>query len=479
MRTSVLLIICVLLLAQNGCFKRNAEESPPVTASSSSVTQKPAVPEAGENNTVEQPPKPLDSILDSIDLEPPVDKRSESPAPGATSTYLADPLPEPVHGSDTSSENETDFGLTTDYDNTATSTTNNGLEPDYVVNEGVDFGNAFSFGNEPDEKIDQQVITDDTITLAEPGLTDFTKELSETSILKQDETSSFEPEQNEPEQDEQLHQAQTEPPIKLPTPALPTTKPAQPTSTLEIDTVDTCDYVNNGGKFFESVYINSHKNAGDAPIHAGFQCTNFDKEKSAGRDVNVETVLSAKRNNGALDINAVVQYCEDPNGDLIGAEANVRQGNVKLKHSALRVGDAINTKTVVNGSKTSIDNIPCNKNVPVGGHAAMQLALLKNPIKENEKRKMSFYDSVNQQLTDVVMTAGEIEPVDVLGKTMNLRRINAELLRNNSPMKDAEITISLWADKAGNIIKTESPFQGDDYFVTVRTTEGIAKEGMK
>ncbi len=248
-------------------------------------------------------------------------------------------------------------------------------------------------------------------------------------------------------------------PVPPPEPA-----PAPPT----LDTVDSTDYLGQGGTYWDALYVGSN--------HVGYQSTNFSFKTLQEKPVlcvEIRSQLKALRIGVPIELETAIRSFETRSGELIGCQSKTLAGNVLIEHLAKVVGKNLNTTTIL-GDNTQESQLPWNPGAGTGGYAAIQISLWKNSIQDQEERRVAFYDPSNRSPVDAVLAAQEIESVDVLGKRLNLRKVEALLRYAQQP-----IPFTFWVDAKGNIVLMSTPFIGEEQLISIRTSEEEAKKNWQ
>ena len=242
---------------------------------------------------------------------------------------------------------------------------------------------------------------------------------------------------------------------------------------LVADLVDTIKYLDVANaetrKYWDSIYIGRR--------HVGFQSTEFSSKQIAGNPVlciEVQNRITMMRLGVPTEVAVAVRSFESFSGKFLGCQSKKQMGTMLVDHSAKIVGDTLETVTEV-GDKVVKQQFPWNSTNKIGGYSSIQISLFRKPMLAKEERKVTFYDPTNLTLVDAVLAAGEVEQIDILGQTVNLRKIEAILKYVQAPSA-TPIPFTLWADVAGNIIRSETPFVGEDRLISIRTDAIIAKD---
>ncbi len=258
-------------------------------------------------------------------------------------------------------------------------------------------------------------------------------------------------------------------PEPKPTPPPPTqpssaTPPVADAGKLKIDTVDTTRYLDDGGKFWDAIYIGARQ--------VGFQSTEFSRQTIQDHPVLcviARNVINVLHLGSPTEISAAHRSFETPQGEMIGNTSKIKRDSLVIDQIAKVVEESLEITTKMEG-KTTTEVLPWKTGQGTGGFCAIQISLFKNPIQENEERRVAFYDPTRQEVVDAILAARDIEMIDILGKNLNLRKIDAIF---KTPQ--TQIPVTFWTDGVGNIIRMSTPFVGTETLTSIRTTQEAIK----
>jgi len=232
------------------------------------------------------------------------------------------------------------------------------------------------------------------------------------------------------------------------------------TPPLMIDTVDTTWYLEDGGKFWDAIYVGS--------VSVGFQSTEFSKEIIQDHQVNcviVHNHIRVPHLETPGEISAEHRSLETLQGEFLGSQSKIERDGFLIEQVAKVIDDTLQI-TLTLGEQTTQQELPWKIGARTGGVCEIQVSLLKNPMQDSEERRVSFYDPTRQAIIDATLVAKEIETVELPNQTVNLRRIETIF---KAPQE--QIPITLWTDSVGNIIRMVQPLLQTETLTTIRTTE--------
>lgn len=274
----------------------------------------------------------------------------------------------------------------------------------------------------------------------------------------------------------EIEEATSTPPMPEPEILPPTVEtpaeadPVPVTQTLTVDLVDPVRYIDQGGVFWDAIYLGSQ--------HIGYQATSYSVPTVQNKPilkVRLRNQINALRLGTPLEITSATQAFESLGGELISAQTKIQSetasGSSEIDHTAQVKDDKLVLSTRIGEAEAVEAELPWRAGSRTGGPDAIQISLLKNPIEKQEQRRITFYDASNFSFVEASLTAGEVETVDILGKPLNLRRIDAKL----QYQQGAAIPYTLWTDANGNIIRSARPFAGEEMLITIRTNQKNAK----
>lgn len=243
----------------------------------------------------------------------------------------------------------------------------------------------------------------------------------------------------------------------------------EPPIPLEADLLDPRQYLDQGGTFWDAVYLGTQ--------HVGYQSTDYGTVDNDGKTflrIEIRNKMNTLRLGQPLDVISQSRFIETFSGELLGCRVDIQFGKQPIFHSGeLKTKEKI-LKTITQfGTQTSEGEIPWKIGARTGGAASIQNSLFRNPILAEEERKITFYDPSNFSMVDAVLSAREVETVSIHGQPRNLRKVEAIL--KFLPMGRIEKTnapkfYTYWTDTNGNIIRSSTPFAGGE-LITIRTTK--------
>ena len=159
---------------------------------------------------------------------------------------------------------------------------------------------------------------------------------------------------------------------------------------------------------------------------------------------------------------------ETPDGGLVEFSSEMPQGALPMKSSGRVAGDTLEL-SVTSGGKSLDQKIPWRDEY--GGPFAVELSLLTQPMAPGEKRSIGHFDVGAGMLATTALAAKDYQEVELPGGKQ-------ELLQIDSSMDFAGQTLkaTIWADRAGEVLKTRINAMGLDLEV-VRATEAEALAG--
>jgi len=227
---------------------------------------------------------------------------------------------------------------------------------------------------------------------------------------------------------------------------------------LKIDIVDSIDYLEDGGTIQDAIYIGSKQ--------VGFQSTEFSRQTIQGHPafcVIVQNHIQVLHQETSIEISTEHRAFETLQGELIGSQSRIQRDNVFIEQIAAVMDENLEITTTIE-EQTTQKALPWRIGGRTGGLCTIQVSLFKNPMLDQEERRLSFYDPTRQEIIETVLAAKEIEKVNVLDNTLILRRIEAVY---NVPQE--QLPITFWTDAKGNIVRSSMPFLGTEGLTTIRT----------
>jgi len=223
--------------------------------------------------------------------------------------------------------------------------------------------------------------------------------------------------------------------------------------TLKIDTVDSINYLEDGGTFQDTIYV------GSKPV--GFQSTEFSRETIQGHPV-LCVIVRNQLQVTPLEISAAHRSIETLQGELINCQSKIMRNDVLIDQTAVVMNENLEITTTIEEQATQ-KALPWKIGARTGGLCAIQVSLFQNPMQDQEERRLSFYDPTRSAIVETVLIAKNIEKVTLSGQTLTLRRIETVF---KAPQE--QIPITLWTDAVGNIARMSLPFRETETLVTTR-----------
>ena len=241
-------------------------------------------------------------------------------------------------------------------------------------------------------------------------------------------------------------------------PRRPEPQKIEESETLRIDTIDATDYLEYGGTFQDTIYV------GAQPV--GFQSTEFSRQTIQERpvlEVIVRNQLQVACPESPVEISAAHRSFETLQGELITCQSKILRNNVLIDQTAAVKEEHLEITTTMDGETTQ-EALPWRIGARTGGLCAIQVSLLKNPMQDQEERRLSFYDPTRQAVVETILAAKDLEKVNLSGETLTLRRVETIF---KAPKE--HIPITFWTDGAGNIVQMSMPFREKETLTTIRT----------
>lgn len=300
------------------------------------------------------------------------------------------------------------------------------------------------------------VSLDDTPLFVDPNPEDTDGALADSVLIEPDLTPKA------PQGELEMILSQPDPP--QPIPPQPTPPQPAPKSMVVVDLVDPVNYWNSEGTFWDAVFVGSKQ--------VGFQSNEFSSQKIQGlpvKQVVVKNQVNTSQFDHPLEFAAVHSSFETLDGDLIGCQSKIKNGQIMFEQNAKVIGQhlELETKLAENSAKQVIPWQSLRKqNGNIGGCCTIQISLYKQPLQDREERRLSFFDPNRQSVVNAVLAAQGIESVDVWGKTYALQRIDAVLQSRLD-----RVPCVFWTDRIGSIIKMSTPFLENETLTTLRSTK--------
>jgi hypothetical protein len=183
----------------------------------------------------------------------------------------------------------------------------------------------------------------------------------------------------------------------------------------------------------------------------GYGRTIIRTEGQGGADVvRIEGLNRLKFRRAGRQIALGVDFAsrQTPGGELIDFEASISQGPRPIQQTRGKVvGDKLEMDVTTLG-KTVSSSIPWQSDFC--GPLAPQLDLMRNPLKPGEKRTVHELMPAANVVCRTEMAAAEYEPVDVLGQTHDLLRID---LTTTLPGGQVQRSTA-WMDGSGDVLRS-------------------------
>ena len=142
---------------------------------------------------------------------------------------------------------------------------------------------------------------------------------------------------------------------------------------------------------------------------------------------------------------------ETPDGVLIDFELVMKQGTTPMRTTGKVVGNRLELQIQSQGQK---QNHSVAWPAGAGGLLGAELSLLAKPLKPGEQRTVEYLNIDNQACT-TEMTAQKEEPVELLGGSFRLLKIDTvERMAPNAQGQRVEIQGAVWTNAAGEVLKT-------------------------
>ncbi len=222
---------------------------------------------------------------------------------------------------------------------------------------------------------------------------------------------------------------------------------------LKIDTVDPTNYLENGGTFRDTITIGSKE--------VGFQSTEFSRE-TVQDHLLLYVVVHNHIKTPSMELSAAHQSFETLQGELVNCQSIIRRNNLQTDQVAQVTEESLEITSTFDGNTTT-ETLPWKIGSRTGGVCAIQISLLKNPMLDNEERRVSFYDPTRQAIIEAILAAKDVETVKFPDRTLNLRRIETVF---KAPQE--QIPITFWTDAVGNIVQMSMPFMETETLKTIR-----------
>ena len=229
---------------------------------------------------------------------------------------------------------------------------------------------------------------------------------------------------------------------------------------LKVDTVDSTNYLEDGGTFQDTIYVGSKQ--------VGFQSTEFSRQtiqEHPALCVIVRNQFQVSYQEAPLEISADHRSLETLQGELINSQSKILRNDVLINQTAVVMDEALEITTMIE-EQTTQKSLPWRIGGRTGGLCTIQVSLFKNPMQDQEERRLSFYDPTRQAIIEAILVAKDIEKVTFSGQTLTLRRIETVF---KAPQE--QIPITFWTDAVGNIVQMSMPYMGTETLTTIRTNE--------
>jgi hypothetical protein len=137
-------------------------------------------------------------------------------------------------------------------------------------------------------------------------------------------------------------------------------------------------------------------------------------------------------------------------GQLLRVESNISSGTGELRTIGRRQGDLVEFETRAGDTTRKWTlSLPAN----CGGYFAVEWSLKRQPLATGERRQLTAVVPVLNQVAEITLQSGPYERVELLGESVQLRRIDQQLELPGGQRIDSV----LWADEQGEVLKSETP----------------------
>jgi hypothetical protein len=210
---------------------------------------------------------------------------------------------------------------------------------------------------------------------------------------------------------------------------------------------------------WDAIYLQGKK--------VGYTHTRVFEIEEEGRDLlrmDAESVMKIGRFNEEAEQRMTMRSFETPEGQMVRFETIVQQGPTPDRTVGRVEGENL-VLEITTAGKTSTTRIPWSHDI--GGFLAQEQELALRPMKPGDKRTLKVLFPVLNQVADVTLTAGDEESVDVLVGTLDLQRIDGNVVLPGG----FQIPSTMWVDRSGETIKTHTALMEQETF---RTTKEVA-----
>ena len=180
------------------------------------------------------------------------------------------------------------------------------------------------------------------------------------------------------------------------------------------------------------------------------------------------SLLSVKRFGQVFKAETRFTSIETPQGGLVEFSSEMPQGALPMKSSGRVAGDTLEL-SVTNGGKSVDQKIPWRDEY--GGPYALESSLLTQPMTPGDERSIRHFDVGLGMLATTALVAKDYQDVQLPGGKQELLQIDSTVDFAGQTLK-----ATLWADRAGEVLKTRINAMGLDLEV-VRATEAEALAG--
>lgn len=200
----------------------------------------------------------------------------------------------------------------------------------------------------------------------------------------------------------------------------------------------------------------------------GYATTTIHPEKVNGQTgVRIEGLSRMKFQRAGQSVEMEVQFdsTETADGQLVDYHCKIAQGSMLIQQTSGRVeGNQLQLSLTTMG-KTNKTSIPWSTSY--GGLIAGEQSLWRSPMKPGETRQLQALIPGFNLVATITLAAQQGEPVEILGKTQELLRIDMTTTFGDGQSQRS----TLWTDRQGEILRKREEAMN---MLTLRAPKAVA-----